>query len=152
MLTPKQTTALAGVAGRALTPAELASLEPLVAARNDVAIAEIISAGRTVPTPTQIGEGTVVAVMGERGGLFLDAVVALGQTDRAVYWGMAPVRRGVLDLSIPAARASLLALQAKLPDYASEIDKLLQVGVVANPVDYNTVSDALNKAEGRMTL
>ncbi|WP_305821389.1 hypothetical protein [Massilia brevitalea] len=152
MLNQNQIDALAVVAGRALTPAELVVLEPLVCARNDVEIAAILSVGRTAYGATQIGEGTVVAVMDPRGGLFLDAVVELGQVDRDVHWGMAPVRRGVLDLSVPAARASLIALRSKLPNYAAEIDKLLQVGVVPDPIDFNVVSDALNNAEGRMTL
>jgi len=148
-----QIAALEAVAGRALTSTEKASIDPLVQVRNDVAIAALLSAGRTKHGPTQIGEGTVVAVLGDpRGGMFLDAVVDLGEQDRTVYWGMAPVRRGVLDLSIPAARASLAALKERLVEFADDIDKLLKCGVMPDPIHFNTVSDALNKAEGRMTL
>ena len=148
-----QIAALEAVAGRTLSGAEKATLAPLVQIRNDVAIAALLSAGRTKHGPTQIGEGTVVAVLGDpRGGMFLDAVVELGARDRTVHWGLAPVRRGALDLSIPAARASLATLKEKLAEYAGDVDKLLACGVVADPIHFNTVSDALNMAEGRMTL
>lgn len=146
MMNAQQIAALEAVAGRQLSANDLLSLGPLVEARNDVAIAAYLSVDRIAHGPTQIGEGTVVAAMGDpRGGLFLDAVVTLGLTDRTVHWGMAPVRRGALDLSIPAARASLVALKTKLPDYADDIDKLLKVGVVPDPIGFEAVSNALNK-------
>lgn len=148
----QQIAALEAVVGRQLSAEEQATLAPLVLSRNDVAVAAQLSVGRVTHGPTQIGEGTVVAVMGDpRGGLFLDAVIELGSQDRTVYWGMAPVRRGVLDLSIPAARASLESLKAKLPEYAADIEALLSVGVVPDPVHFSIVSDALNRVDGGMT-
>ena len=90
--------------------------------------------------------------MGERGGQFLDAVEALGISDRTVFWGFDPVRRGVLDLAIPAARAQLASLKLKMPEYSADLNKLLTLGVVPDPIPTNAVSDALNKVEGRMTL
>lgn len=149
MLTQSHIDALAGVVGRQLTADEIAALEPFVAARNDGAIAALLSKGRTKHGPTQIGSGTVMAALGDRGGDFLDAVEALGGTDRNVYWGFDPVRRGVLDLSIPAARAQLAVLKSKLPAHADDLDKLLLVGVIADPLSIDVVSVALNKAEGR---
>jgi hypothetical protein len=152
-MTPEQKAALEGLVGRELLPAEITQIDQIIGIRNDVAIEAILSAGRTVHGSTQIGPGTVIAVMGDpRGGRFLDAVQELGVEDRTVYWGMDPVRRGSLDLSVPAAVTSLIALKGKLPEYAVDIDKLLLVGVVRDPVGVNRVSDALNKAEGRMTL
>lgn len=153
-MTEEQQAALAGVAGTSLGDELLAELEPLVEARNDVAIAELLSAGRTRHAPTQIGIGTVIAAMGDpRGGQFLDAVEDLGKTDRTVYWGFDPVRRGVLDLAVPAGLAMMVQLRAKMPAFADDIDKLLAVGVVADPINFNTVSDALNRATpGVMTL
>lgn len=145
--------ALEGLAGRSLTVDEIAALAPLVAVRNDVDTAALLSIGRTKHDPTQIGIGTVVAVLGDPvGGEFLDALDALGETDRTVYWGMDPVRRGVLDLSVPAARASLTALKEKMPAYAEHIALLLQVGVVPDPIPFDRVSAAINKAQGLMTL
>lgn len=145
--------ALEGLVGRSLSVDEIAALAPLVAARNDVDTAALLSDGRTKHGPTQIGIGTVVAVFGDpQGGEFLDALDALGETDRTVYWGMDPVRRGVLDLSLPATRASLTALKEKMPAYADHIDHLLQVGVVPDPIPFDRVSAVLNKEQGLMTL
>jgi hypothetical protein len=140
--------ALEKVAGRALTEVEKVDLDPFVLARNDVEIARQLSAGRTKYAPTTIGIGTVVAVIGAQGGNFLDAVNNLGANDRQVHWGFDPVRRGVLDLSVPAARAMLADLKTKIPDYAADIDKLLGLGLVPDPIDYNAVSDALNAVGG----
>jgi hypothetical protein len=152
-MTPEQQTALEGVVGRQLVAADIAAIEAHLEVRNDVAIAAALSLGRVKHGPTQIGPGTVIAVLGDpRGGLFLDAVEELGKTDRTVYWGMDPVRRGALDLQVPAARAALVVLKPKLPDFADDIDKILAVGVVPDPIPFGAVSDALNKAEGRMTL
>jgi len=145
--------ALEGLIGRSLTADEVGAIGPLVLARNDVEAAALLSAGRTKHGPTQIGIGTVVAVLGDpRGGKFLDAVDVLGETDRTVYWGMDAVRRGVLDLSVPAARGSMTTLKEKIPEYVGEIDLLLQVGVVPDPISFDRVSAALNKAQGLMTL
>jgi len=152
MLSLAQINALATLVGRQFMDHELAQLAPLVDARNDVEVAAMLSVGRVKHGPTAIGPGTVLSVMGERGGEFLDAITVLGQRDRNVYWGMDPVRRGALDLSVPAARSQLEGLKEKMPEYVIELDKLLTVGVVADPIDYNAVSDALNVAEGRMTL
>lgn len=144
--------ALEGLIGRSLTADEIAALGPLVQVRNDVDTAALLSAGRTKHGPTQIGIGTVVAVLDPRGGELLDAVDKLGQTDRTVYWGMDAVRRGVLDLSVPAARASLTALKEKLSAYADDIDLLLQIGVIPDPIPFDRVSAVLNTAQGLMTL
>jgi len=151
-MTPAQQTALAALVGRALTAGEMSAIEPHLSIRNDVAIAEILSIGRTRHSATQIGTGTIMVVFGERGGAFLDAVEALGQTNRNVYWGFDPVRRGVLDLAIPAGRAQVTALKTEMPDYAVDLDRLLQVGAVADPIHFDAVSRALNTAEGRMML
>ena len=153
-MTPAQKTALETVAGRALTDAEVTALDPLLDPnnRNDVEIARIISNGRVKYEPTQIGPGTIIAVMGDAGGQFLDDVTALGQSDRNVYWGMDAVRRGAFDLSVPLARGMLAALQTKLPAHAQNLSKLLAAFAQPDNVPVNSVSDALNKAEGRMTL
>jgi hypothetical protein len=149
MLSTAQIDALAGLAGRALSGPELSELAPLVEIRNDVAIAALLSVGRVKHGPTQIGPGTIVAVMGEQGGAFLDELTALGETDRTVYWGMDPVRRGAFDLSVKPARDWIGTLQRDLAQYATSLDWLLMLGVVPDPIHYNTVSHALNQAEER---
>ncbi|KQQ90381.1 hypothetical protein [Massilia sp. Leaf139] len=93
-----------------------------------------------------------MVVFGTRGGAFLDAVEVLGATDRNVYWGFDPVRRGVLDLGIPAGRAQLARLKDEMVEYAADLDKLLMVGVVADPLQVEVVSRTLNEVEGRMAL
>jgi hypothetical protein len=151
-MTGDQKSALEKVVGRVLTTEEITALGPLLDIRNDVEIARLLSLGRTRQVPTQVGVGTVMAAMGERGGAFLDAVTSLGVEDRQVYWGFDPVRRAVLDLSVPVARTMLAALRTKLPAYADDIDQLLVLGAEPDPIDFNRISDALNVAEGRMTL
>jgi len=145
MLSTAQIDALTGVAGRALTEAELSALMPLVEIRNDVAIADLLSVGRVKHGPTQIGPGTIVAVMGEQGGAFLDELTALGETDRTVYWGMDPVRRGAFDLSVKPARDWIETLQRDLPQYAQALGWLLMLGVVPDPIPFALVSQKLNE-------
>lgn len=145
MLSTAEIDALVGVAGRALTEAELAALVPLVSIRNDVAIAALLSVGRVKHGPTQIGPGTIVAVMGAQGGAFLDELAALGETDRTVYWGMDPVRRGVFDLGVKPARDWIATLQRDMPQYATSLGWLLMLGVVPDPIPFALVSQKLNE-------
>lgn len=146
-MTPDQQTAFrSDVKNRVQSDAALAAA---YAGKQCDVIASLMSVGRTKHGPTQIGSGTIVVALGDpRGGMFLDAVEQLGQTDRTTYWGMDPVRRGVLDLSVPAAPAFLASLKSKLPDYASDIDKLLLIGVVADPVNVADVHTALFEFNG----
>lgn len=119
------------------------------AVRDLDALAVLLSVGRTRHGATQIGVGTIMAVLGaDRGAEFLDSVESLGATDRAVYWGFDPVRRGVLDLRVPAAVASLGDLKAKLPDYALDIDRLLQIGVEPDQLSRFDVMAALFNDDG----
>ena len=138
-LLASQLAALPDLVGRELTDAELAALPALLDARNDVAIAALLSVARVKHGPTQIGPGTIVAVLDEAGGALLDDLQALGQTDRVVYWAMNPINRGAFDLSVPAARASLVNLKAKMPSHAASIDTHRhdpedRVGAGSNPV------------------
>lgn len=152
-MTPDQQTALQGLIGRDLTADEVVAIDAIIGHRNDVAVAAILSTGRVKHSATQIGPGTILVAVGDpRGGQFLDAAEALGKLGRTVYWGLEPVRNGYLDLSVPAAVDLLTGLKAKMQDFADDIDKLLLVGVVPDPIHFNIVSDALNAAEGRETL
>lgn len=151
-MTPEQQSALAGVAGRALTEAELIALEPLVAARNDVAVAALLSVGRKRLHHKPIGYGTILEAAGDQGGALIDALTSLGAENRNVYWGMKPVERGELDLGLLAVQAQLGQLAAILPQFADALHALQALGYAPDPIHFNTVSDALNVAEGRMTL
>jgi len=151
-MTPEQLTALEGVAQRALTPVEVQAISPLLADREDTAIAAILSAGRKSVQPTPIGIGTVLAVMAPDGGAFLNAMEQLGATDANVKWSLKMIEQATFDVGHPVARAQLQAFASAQPALAAAISALLASAEVASPVHYNTVSDALNIAEGRLTL
>jgi hypothetical protein len=157
-MTSDQQTALESLIGRALTPAEIAAIEPHLPDRNDVAIAALLSEGRMTPVSSPIGIGTVLAVMAPLGGLFLSSLRDIGtlrpQTvDTAnVEWTLELIKAGKFDVGLPVTRAQLQAFADKTPAMADAIGKLLAVAEAPTPIDFNAVSDALNVAEGRMTL
>ena len=146
-MTPAQQSALAGLVGRPLTVGEVSAIDPHLETRNDVAIAAILSKGRIKHGPTRIGSGTVVAVMNGRGGDFLDAVEELGKTNRDIYWGMDPVRRGEFDNSVPQARAWLETLKGLIPGFDTELSMLSMVGAIADPIPFERVSAKLNEVQ-----
>lgn len=121
-----------------------------LATRDCIALAAILSVGRVRYRHTQIGPGTVVAVMRPLGcgGKFLDAVVKLGEQDRDIYWGMDPVRRGEFDLSIPEARDALLSVKSQSPEFGEAIDLLMQFGQEPDPLTALLVGDALFHRNG----
>lgn len=157
-MTPDQQAALESLIARPLTAGEIAAIDPHLPDRNDVAIAAILSAGRMAPVSSPIGIGTVLAVMAPLGGGFLSSLRDIGamrpQTpDSAnVEWTLELIRAGKFDVGLPVTRAQLQAFAAKTPAMAEAIGKLLAVAEAASPIEFNAVSDALNVAEGRMTL
>ena len=151
-MTQAQQAALEAVAGRALTGAEIAAIDPLLPSRNDVAIANILSAGRVKTQPTPIGIGTVLAVMAPSGGEFLNALESMGATDANVKWALKMIEQQTFDVGHPVTRAQLESFAVAAPTMAAAVGALLAVAEVADPIHYNAVSDALNIAEGRVTL
>lgn len=153
-MTAEQLAALEACAGRPLTEAEMAQAEPLLDPnnRNDVALAALVSAGRTKVVPTEIGVGTILAALAGQGGVFLDTLVAVGEQNRDVHWTMELIKQGRLRIDMPATRAGMQALAATVPQLADGIAALLQLGVESDPVPVLDVSRALNTAEGRMQL
>lgn len=154
-MTPAQQAALESVVGRALTQTEIDQIDPLLDYNNrqDMQIAEILSAGRVRTKPTLIGVGTILGAFSGTGGAFLDTLETIGQSNRDVHWLLeANIKRGAFDVGDPASRAGLQAMAEQLPQYAAGITKLLQLGTEPDPIHYNKVSDALNIAEGRMVL
>lgn len=162
-MTPAQQSALETVAGRPLSPVEIVAIEPYLLARNDVQIAAILSAGRVRLIPNEIGERGILGVLGPiDGDAFLSALEAI-TTPEALpapirpYFGA--IRRGVgwlktngLDVGSPTTRALLDALAAGGIVSAAAVEAIKAKGEQADPYHYNTISDALNIAEGRMTL
>ena len=151
-MTPAQQTALETLVGRPLTDAERAAIAVHLPARNDVAIAGILSAGRVTALPMRIGIGTILAVMAPNGGAFLDALEALGASDSNVKWTLKLIEQSNFDIGLPVTRQQLSQFALATPALAAAIQALLAVAEQPDPIHYNAVSDALNVAEGRLTL
>ena len=151
-MTTAQQSALEAVAGRALTGEEIAAIDLLLPERNDVAIAAILSTGRVKTQPTLIGIGTALAVMAPSGGEFLNALESMGATDANVKWALKMIEQQTFDVGHAVTRAQLDSFAGASPEMAAAVGALLDVAEVADPINYNAVSDALNIAEGRVTL
>lgn len=151
-MTPAQQSALEACARRPLTQADLDALAPLLAARDDVAIAAHLSIDRTRIGPTQTGIGTILAVMAPDGGDFLNTIETLGATDANCKWTLRLIEAGRLDLGNPITRAQFQIFGMFHPTQVASIDALLAEGIIADPLDVSTLSDALNVAEGRLTM
>ena len=151
-MTPAQQSALEALANRLLTAGEVAAIDLLLPARNDVQIAAILSAGRTRLRSHLIGIGTILAVMAPSGGAFLDALEQVGAADPNVKWLLKLIERGAFDVGLAASRAQMHDYAAAMPALAAGINALLQLGTEPDPIHYNAVSDALNIAEGRSVL
>lgn len=150
-MTPAQQFALESVAGQSLTAEQIAAIEPYLADRNDVAIASILPA-KVVIVSTPIGIGTILAVLAPNGGAFLDALEAAGQSDPNVKWALKLIEQSNFDVGMAATRAQMVAFAQAAPVFADGIAALLATAERAEPIPYNAVSDALNIAEGRITL
>lgn len=144
-MTPAQLAALEACAGRKLTDDELAQAEPLLDPenRNYVALAALVSTGRTRVLPTEIGVGTILAALNGAGGVFLDTLVAVGEQNRDVFWTMDLIRQGRLRIDMPATRAGMQGLAAAVPQLADGIAELLKLGVQPDPVSEFDVRVAL---------
>ena len=143
-MTPAQQSALESVVGRALTQDEITQLDPLVTARNDVAIAQVLSVGRARPKSTPIGIGTVLAVMAPNGGAFLDSLEAIGASDPNIKWVLKLIEQGTFDVGMPASRQQMTAYAQAVPSIAEGIYALLQLGLEPDPIQISSVSGALN--------
>ena len=150
-MTPAQRSALEAVAGRALTTDEIAVIDPLLPDRNDVEIAALLPQ-RIEIVSTPIGIGTILAALAPNGGAFLDALEALAANDSNVKWCLKLIEQGNLDVGMDATRQQMQQFAADAPAFAAGIAVLLQTAERATPIHYNAVSDALNIAEGRLTL
>ena len=150
-MTPAQQGALESLAGRELTAAEVAAIEPFLVDRNDVAIAALLPPKVTVVS-TPIGIGTILATLAPNGGAFLDALESAGQSDPNVKWALKLIEQSNFDVGMASTRAQMVAFAQAAPAFADGIAVLLATAERAEPIHYNAVSDALNIAEGRMTL
>lgn len=146
-MTSMQQTALEALIGRELTQSEINQIDNWLLTRRDDLIADLLSTGRTKMVPTEIGAGTILAVLGGvglSGGAFLDTLVAVGETNRDVYWTMDLIKQGRLRIDMQATRLGLQGLAVAIPTLASAVTALLTLGIVADPIAPRQVSEALN--------
>ena len=148
-MTPAQQTALEAIAGRALTQAEIAAIDPLLPDRNDVEIAAILSVGRVTTAYTEIGNGLILATIGLTSGNTLLDYLATDATFRHVR---PLLEQGRLDVSSALVRGALDSFAAGGVITHGEANALKALAETPNPIHYNSVSDALNVAEGRLVL
>lgn len=151
-MTPAQKAALEGVVGRPLTDDEATAIAPLLPNREDNAIATLLSTDRTVLQSKYIGTGTILSKMRGQGGLFMDKLVEVGGQNRDVYWALDLLKAGRFDIGDPASQSQIDALAVAYPDFAVNLQEVKAVGRVAAPITVDEISNALNVAEGRMTL
>lgn len=166
-MTPAQQSALEGVAGRPLTGDDVLSIDTLLVAdnRNDVAISSLLSVGRTRLTARMIGERGIMAVLGTiEGEACLQAFESFATTPLLPAHPLAPHHAGIkrmlgwlktdegLDVGTPQA-AGLLGIMVQLGTLqATWVNAILALAKTPDPINVNIVSNALNIAEGRMTL
>ena len=150
-MTPAQQTALESLACRPLSDDEIAAIDPLLPDRNDVAIAALLPPKVTIVS-TPIGIGTILAVLAPNGGAFLDALESTGVSDPNVKWALKLIEQSNFDVGMAATRAQMIAFAQAVPAFSDGITALLATAERANPINYNADSDALNIAEGRITL
>jgi hypothetical protein len=175
---PAEQSALQGLVESELSAEELLALEPLVEARNDVGIATLLSAGRTRLVPRLItARGVRGALTVPQASRFLALLKdAAGATDLPAWLDVALRMIGVpaedhpayldmfacahewlqgngLDLGDPTTRAGLDIIAASDPaKFGATVAILKAMAVVDDPIPFDHVSRALNKAQGLMTL
>lgn len=181
-MTPAQQAALESLVSRVLTASEITTIDPLLVTRDDVAIAKVLSNGRVKYQTKMITERGVRAAMSTTGAstllrLFKDAAkdVALGNIPA---W-LPPVLTAVgvpasmhldyaeaiasaqnwllqeagVDIGSPASRQMLdLIAMSDTAKYGAAVTTLKGLASQPDPISFNDVSNALNKAEGRATL
>lgn len=156
-MTPAQQSALEAVAGRALTPTDIAAIDALLPARNDVQIAAVLTAGQPA-RQVSIAVEDVFDVLFASGDYVTLKTAQLAANPLAVmaFAVLADAKAigpGKVNLASPVTSGLLDQLQAAELLSQAGRDALAARGIApAEPIHYNRVSDALNVAEGRMVL
>ena len=147
-MTPQQQSALEALAGRALTTAEVAQITPLVAAGATQAIADILSVGRTRAAPTEVGNGTILEVLGlQVGNALLD--VLLSTEPASPYRHVRPLlEQGRLRLDLAPAQMALASLVGQhiasgVTFTQAHVDALVARTRVADLITHTQVGAAL---------
>lgn len=156
-MTPAQQAALESVAGRALIAVEVEAIDHLLPDRNDVQIAVILTAGQPDVRKSMSVEdvfeilytsGDYITIKAAQlSGNSLAAMVLAGLKDAK------SIGPGLVNLDAPQTAALCDQLQAANLLSQPGRDALESASMVRSaPIDYNAISDALNVAEGRLTL
>ena len=178
-MSPNEQTALEGLAGRALLVDEVAALGPLVQARNDVAIAELLSVARVAIQPRTITARGVRAALPIPTAVPFLALLREAATAASVPQWMGDVltaagvptddhpayldtfacayawlqQEGGIDLGAATTRAMLDLIAASDPaKFGATVTTLKALAEHPDPIPFDRVSAALNKAQGLMTL
>lgn len=156
-MTPAQQSALESVAGRTLSVDELNAIEPLLVDRNDVEIAAIINTGRKSVVKSLAVEDVYDVLFFSGDYLTLKSAQLAGDADAVMAFAVLLDAKQIGPGTVNIQAAPTVALFSKLQSSGllsqAGLDALTaRATVFADPIHYNTVSDALNIAEGRMTL
>lgn len=156
-MTPDQQTAIETVAGRLLTADELAAIDALLPARNDVQIADIINAGRLAVVQSIRVEDVFDVLYASGDYMTLKAAQLAGNTLATMAFSMLAdakaIGPGTVNLEAPVTVSLLDQLvAAELLSLSGNAALLAKATVRQQAIHYTTLSDALNVAEGRLTL
>ena len=156
-MTPAQQSALESVAGRALTPTDISAIDALLPARQDVQIAAVLTAGQPPRTVSVAVEDVFDTLFATGDYVTLKTAQLAGNSLAVMAFGILAdakaIGPGKVNLQSPVTVGMLDQLQAaELLSQAGRDALDARAVVPAEPIHYNTVSDALNVAEGRMVL
>lgn len=168
-MTPAQQSALESLVGRPLTGDEYMAIDALLPIRNDVEIAAVLSAGRVRLVSHMVSERGVRNLLGAKEAMeFLNTLRDLDGATVLPDWleaGMvsahipadehaatldamacawAWLRSDGIDLGSARTQDLLDLLSISKPAIATACQKLKQAGRADDPIDYNSVSNALN--------
>ncbi len=110
-------------------------------------LARIASIGRQRLKHTAVGVGSILAVM-DNGGAFLDALVAMGETDRNIHWSVVLLERGVLDLGVQKLQDQLGQMAAGMPTFAAGIEAFKALGYEPDTVTKEQVASIMFNPDG----
>lgn len=156
-MTPEQKNALESVAGRTLTLDDITAIKPFLLDRNDVQIAAILSAGQPdirrsirveelFQTLYEIGDYVTIKSAEIAGNPLAAFVFAVLKDAKTLGPGVVNLDdTQTISLCDQLQEANLLSQDGR--------DALESLSMVRpQPIHYNKVSDALNVAEGHLTL
>lgn len=114
-----------------------------IAARNDIAIAELVSVGRTKYNGLEIGNGTILKVLGlVDGNKLLDAIYG----SPAFKYVIPLMEQGRMVIDSDALVADMQGLVTAGAVTQENLDLLLSIMKSPDPVHFTQVSDVLNGA------